>query len=269
MLRAAIELGVQVIDTADAYGPDVNELLIAEALHPYPADLVIATKGGCIREGPWQLRPDGRPEHLRAACEASLQRLRLEQVALYQLHMFDPDVPLEESVGALAELRSEGKIRHIGLSNVSVSQLEKAREIAAIASVQNRYNLAERASTDVLSYCEREGLVFIPWFPLGKGTLARSRELKAIGARSSSTPAQTALAWLLHSSSATLPIPGTTSRRHLADNVAATAVELTAEDLRELESLRPSGTATRTRIRHLARRVLGPIALPLLRRIAR
>ena len=174
VLRRALDLGVQLFDTADSYGPEVSEQLLADALHPYPRDLVVATKGGSIREGPWQLRADGRPAHLRATCEGSLRRLRLDRIDLYQLHTVDSAVPLEESVGALAELRTEGKIRHVGLSNVTVEQIESARKIVPVVSVQNEYNLAARgAQAEVIAYCEREGLAYLAWQPLAKGSLAR------------------------------------------------------------------------------------------------
>jgi pyridoxine 4-dehydrogenase len=234
VLRRAIELGVNFIDTADSYGPEVSEHLIAEALHPYPDDLVIATKGGFARSGPGGWEVDGRPEHLREACEGSLRRLRLDRIALYQLHRPDPNVPLEESVGALAALRSEGKIRHFGLSNVSAEQLERARELVPVVSVQNRYNVAERDSDPIVDLCERDGIAFIPWFPLVAGWLVQNegpweRVARAHGA----TVVQVALAWLLQRSPAMLPIPGTSSRAHLEENVAAAGLQLGDEE-REL-----------------------------------
>jgi pyridoxine 4-dehydrogenase len=222
VLRRAIQLGVTFIDTADAYGPETNELLIREALHPYPADLVIATKGGNVREGPSRWIANGRPEHLRRACEGSLRRLGLNSLPLYQLHTFDREVPVEESVGALADLRAEGKIRHLGLCNVDSDTLERARRVAPIASVQNRYNLAERAAEPVLRSCEADALVFIPWFPHARGA----------------TPAQIALAWVLARSPITLPIPGTTSVEHLEENVGAAAVDLPSEGIAALEGYR-------------------------------
>jgi pyridoxine 4-dehydrogenase len=235
VLRRALELGINLIDTADAYGPEVNERQIAEALYPYPEDLVIATKGGLTRPGPGRWERDGRPEHLREACESSLMRLRVERIDLYQLHSPDPEVPFEESVGALAELRTEGKIRHVGLSNVSVGQLEQAQQIVPIVSVQNRYSLVERFSEDVLEICEREGLGFIPWFPLATGRLARpGGPLDEIAARYDATPAQVALAWLLARSPVMLPIPGTSSIEHLEENVAAAAIELDEEEVAKL-----------------------------------
>ena len=247
VLRRAVELGVELFDTADAYGPEVSERLIAEALHPYPDRLVIATKGGYVRHGPGSrgLRADGRPEHLRAACEASLRRLRLERIDLYQLHTVDAAVPLEESVGALAELQSEGKIRHIGLSNVGPAQLERARAVVPIVSVQNRFNLAERGAEPTLEACERAGIAFIAWFPLAKRMLTgRHGALAAVGRARSATPAQVALAWLLHRSPALVPIPGTASVGHLDENVAAAAIELGPADLALLESYRPPRRAT-------------------------
>ena len=235
VLRRALELGINLIDTADAYGPEVNERQIAEALYPYPEDLVIATKGGLTRSGPGKWERDGRPEHLREACESSLLRLRVERIDLYQLHSPDPEVPFEESVGALAELRSEGKIRHVGLSNVSAEQLEQAQQIVPIVSVQNRYSLVERFSEDVLEICGRDGLGFIPWFPLATGRLARpGGPLDEIAARYNATPAQVALAWLLAHSPVMLPIPGTSSIEHLEENVAAAAIELDEEEVAKL-----------------------------------
>jgi pyridoxine 4-dehydrogenase len=238
VLRRAVDLDVNFIDTADSYGPHVSERLIAEALYPYPDDLVIATKGGLTRSGPDQWHPDGRPEHLREACEGSLARLRLERIEVYQLHRVDPEVPMEESVGALVELRDEGKIRHIGLSNVSVAQLRSAREITPIVSVQNRYSLADRASEDVLEECVREGLAFIPWYPLATGNLARpGGALATVAERHGATPAQVALAWLLHHSPVMLPIPGTSSVEHLEENVGAGGIELSPGEVAELEAL--------------------------------
>jgi pyridoxine 4-dehydrogenase len=235
VLRRALELGINLIDTADAYGPEVNERQIAEALYPYPEDLVIATKGGLTRPGPGKWERDGRPEHLREACESSLLRLRVERIDLYQLHSPDPEVPFEESVGALAELRSEAKIRHVGLSNVSAEQLEQAQQIVPIVSVQNRYSLVERFSEDVLEICSRDGLGFIPWFPLATGRLARpGGPLDEIAARYNATPAQVALAWLLARSPVMIPIPGTSSIEHLEENVAAAAIKLDEEEVAKL-----------------------------------
>jgi pyridoxine 4-dehydrogenase len=234
-LRRAVELGVNLIDTADSYGPHVSEELIAEALHPYPEDLVIATKGGLTRTGPGQWPRDGRPEHLREACDGSLQRLRLERIDLYQLHAPDPQVPYEESVGTLKELRDEGKIRLVGVSNVSVEQLETARGIVPVATVQNRFNLGDRSTEDVLERSEELGLGFIPWFPLSAGSLAQpGGPLEGIAARHDATPAQIALAWLLARSEVILPIPGTSSVEHLEENVAAAGVELSDDEIAEL-----------------------------------
>ena len=235
VLRRAVEFGVDFIDTADSYGPHVSEELIAEALHPYPGGLVIATKGGLTRSGPGQWEPDCRPEHLREACEGSLRRLRLERIDLYQLHMVDPNVPLEESIGALVGLRDEGKIAHIGLSNVSVEQLERVLAMTEVASVQNRFNLVDRDSEDVLEACERHGIGFIPWFPLATGSLARpGGPLDQAAAHHEAAPAQVALAWLLARSAVMLPIPGTGSVEHLEENVAATGVRLGRDELAQL-----------------------------------
>jgi pyridoxine 4-dehydrogenase len=235
VLRRAVEVGVNLIDTADAYGPEVNERQIAEALHPYPEGLVIATKGGLLHERRGEWRQDCRPETLRASCEGSLRRLRLERIDLYQLHTVDPTVPLEESVGALVELQQQGKIRHIGLSNVNTRQLAQARRVAPIVSVQNRYNVADRHSETVVDACERDGLAFLPWFPVGLGELTRSRgRLAEVAENRGATPAQIALAWLLRRSPAVVVIPGTSSLDHLEENVAAAAIELTDYELAEL-----------------------------------
>jgi len=235
VLRRTLELGINFIDTADSYGPKVSERLIAETLHPYPDGLVIATKGGFTRPGPGRWEPDGRPEHLREACEGSLRRLKVDRIDLYQLHRIDPRVPPEEQVGTLAELREEGKIRHVGLSEVGVEEIEQAREIVPIASVQNRYNLTSRGSEDVLHFCEREGMGFIPWFPLATGNLARpGGPLDEIAARYNATPGQIALAWLLWRSPVMLPIPGTSSVKHLEENVAAASLELEGAEFEEL-----------------------------------
>jgi pyridoxine 4-dehydrogenase len=235
VLRRAVELGATLVDTSDAYGPEVNELQVAEALYPYDG-IVVARKGGLVRrgeQGSWP--PDGRPEHLRAACEGSLARLRLERIDLYQLHRPDPNVAFAESVGALKELRDEGKIRHVGLSNVSVAQLEEARGIVEIASVQNEYNLGNRESEDVLESCERAGIAFLPWYPLDAGELARSGgPVESIARERGATAAQVALAWLLRRSPVTIPIPGTSSLEHLEENMAAHELELTAADLERL-----------------------------------
>jgi pyridoxine 4-dehydrogenase len=235
VLRRAVELGVNFIDTADSYGPEVSERLIGETLYPYPEDLIVATKGGLVRPGPGQWEPDGRPEHLREACEGSLKRLKVERIDLYQLHRIDPKVSSEEQLGVLAELREEGKIRHVGLSEVGVEEIEQAREIVPIVTVQNRYNLTDRGSEDVLDFCEREGIGFIPWFPLATGNLARSGgPLDEIAARHDATPGQVALAWLLAKSQVMLPIPGTSSVEHLEENVAAAGLRLSDEELATL-----------------------------------
>jgi pyridoxine 4-dehydrogenase len=235
VLRRAVELGVNLIDTADSYGPEVSERLIAEALHPYPEDLVIATKGGFTRPG-GRWVPDGRPEHLREACEGSLRRLKVDRIDLYQFHTPDPNVPFEDSVWTLAELKDEGKIRHVGLSNVGVRELEIAIDIVPIVSVQNRYNLSDRSSEAVLQACEREEVGFIPWYPLATGRLARpGGPLDEIAARHDTTPFRVALAWLLGYSPAMLPIPGTSSVSHLEENVAAATLELSDEEMAALE----------------------------------
>ena len=235
VLKRVVELGINLIDTADSYGPQVSERLIGETLHPYPDDLVIATKGGLLRDGPGQWRTDGRPEHLRQACEGSLRRLKVDRIDLYQLHRIDSRVPAEESLGALAELREEGKVRYVGLSEVGVEEIQRAQEIVPIVSVQNRYNLADRGSEDVLDFCEREGKGFIPWFPLATGDLARpGGPLDEIAARHDASPGQVALAWLLWRSPMMLPIPGTSSVKHLEENVAAASLDLDEEELAAL-----------------------------------
>jgi pyridoxine 4-dehydrogenase len=234
VLRRAVELGVDFIDTADSYGPAVSEEVIAEALHPYPGGLVIATKGGFTRSGPGEWNPDGRPEHLREACEGSLRRLRLERIDLYQFHTVDPDVPFEESVGTLVELRDEGKIGHIGLSNVDADQLARAREIVPIVSVQNRYSIEVRDSEPVLEECEVKGIAFIPWYPLAAGNLAAGGSIARIAEAHDATPSQVALAWLLARSPLMLPIPGTSSVEHLEENVAAAGLRLAQEEFEEL-----------------------------------
>jgi aryl-alcohol dehydrogenase-like predicted oxidoreductase len=236
VLRRAVELGVDFIDTADAYGPNVSEELIAEALYPYPAGLVIATKGGHVRSGPGRWETDGRPEHLREACEGSLRRLKLDRIDVYQFHRPDPKVPYTESIGALVELQREGKIRHIGVSNASVEQLASARKLASIVSVQNRYNISDRSSEGVLGVCEREGIAFIPWAPVAAGSLAQpGGPLDTIARKHQATHGQVALAWLLQRSPVMLPIPGTSRVAHLEENVAAAAIRLSPEDLKSLE----------------------------------
>jgi pyridoxine 4-dehydrogenase len=228
VLRRAVELGVNLIDTADSYGPEVSENLIAEALHPYPDGLVIATKGGFRRTGPGQWPRDARPERLKECCEGSLRRLRLERIDLYQLHTPDPAVPLEDSLGALKELQDEGKIRHIGVSNVSLDEFELARELVDVVTVQNRYSLTDRHSEDVLDACEDAEIGFIPWYPLATGDLARpGGPLDEIAHAHDATPSQVALAWLLARSPVMLPIPGTSTVEHLEENVAARELRLT------------------------------------------
>jgi pyridoxine 4-dehydrogenase len=234
VLRRAVELGVNFIDTADSYGPNVSEELIAETLHPYPDDLVIATKGGLTRPGPGSWVPDCRPERLKKCCEDSLMRLKLDTIDLYQLHTPDPNVPFEESVGALSDLRDEGKVRHVGLSNVGRSHVDTAQQIVPVVSVQNRYSLTARDSEEVLKTCEEEDLGFIPWFPLDAGGIARDA-IEEVARKHSASPVQVALAWLLAHSPATLPIPGTSSIAHLEENVEAAALRLDAEDLSTLE----------------------------------
>jgi aryl-alcohol dehydrogenase-like predicted oxidoreductase len=238
VLRRAVELGVNLIDTADSYGPHVSEELIAEALHPYPEDLLIATKGGLLRTGPNQWPRDGSPEHLREACEGSLRRLRLDTIELYQQHSPDEKVPYERSIAALKELQDEGKIRHIGVSNVSVEQLETAREIVDVVSVQNRFNLTDRHSQDVLARCEELGIAFFPWAPIARGELAApGGPVARIASRHDASPGQVALAWLLARSAAIVPIPGTSSVEHLEENLGAADLQLTADELAELEAV--------------------------------
>ncbi len=242
VLRRAVELGVNLIDTADAYGPETSELLIAEALHPYPKGLVIATKGGLTRPGRSQWVPDGRPEHLKQAVEMSLKRLRLERIDLYQLHTIDPKVPIEASLGALKQMQDAGKIRHVGLSNVSTEQIVRARKVLPIVSVQNRYNIEDRKTENTLVYCEKESLGFMPWFPIGGGrglkpenaleTTARNHDVSAI---------QVALAWLLERSPVMLPIPGTSSVAHLEENVAAAKLNLSPAEWKAIDALTGRG----------------------------
>ena len=237
VLRRTLELGINLIDTADSYGPEVSEQLIAEALYPYPDELVIATKGGLRRTGPNEWPRDARPERLKECCEGSLRRLRLERIDLYQLHSPDPDVPYEESMGAMKELQDEGKVRHVGVSNVSVEQLEVARGITEVVSVQNRYNLEARDSEDVLEVCERDGLGFIPWFPLATGGLAKpGGPLDEIAREHDAKPGQVALAWLLGHSPVMLPIPDTLSVEHLEENVEATRLQPSEEELERIEA---------------------------------
>jgi pyridoxine 4-dehydrogenase len=235
LLRRVVERGVSLIDTADSYGPEVSEQLIGEALHPSPDGLVIATKAGLRRTGPGEWPRDARPERLKECCEGSLRRLKLDRIDLYQLHAPDPKVPLEDSLGALRELQQEGKVRHIGVSNVSLADLERAREVVDVVSVQNRYNLADRHAEDVLEYCDREGLAFIPWFPLDKGDLATpGGALDNLARAHGATPSQVALAWLLARSPVMLPIPGTSSIEHFEENLAAAELELGADEVERL-----------------------------------
>ena len=233
VLRRAVELGVNFIDTADSYGPNVSEELIAEALSPYPKDLVIATKGGWVRTGPGFWSHNATPEHLRKAVEGSLKRLRLDRIDVYQLHIPDPIVPLEASVGTLAELRAEGKIRLIGLSNVTQEHIERARKIVPIVSVQNRYSFADREWDYVVDYCTQNGIVFIPWFPLGAGQAAKETVQRIAGAHGAK-PLQVALAWLLQRSPLMLPIPGTSSLEHLEENMLAASLRLSGQEFKEL-----------------------------------
>jgi aryl-alcohol dehydrogenase-like predicted oxidoreductase len=262
VLRRAVDRGVNFIDTADSYGPEVSEQLIAEALHPYPDDLVIATKGGFLRDGPNRWRPDGRPEHLRTALEGSLKRLRLEQIPLHQFHTPDPGVPFDESVGALVELQREGKIHHIGLSNVDADQVRQAMEHTPIASVQNRYNTSDRHSeavidlADELADDEGDGFAFIPWAPVGGHTPGEGAALAEVAARHGATPVQIAIAWQLARSPRMLPIPGTGDPDHLDENVAAAAIELTPEDLDQLATPPSSRRSTARRIASRLKRAI-------------
>jgi pyridoxine 4-dehydrogenase len=236
VLRRAVELGINFIDTADSYGPGVSEEIIAEALKPYPADLVIATKGGFARPGSDQWVENGKPEHLRSACEGSLRRLRLERIDLYQLHRIDPKVPAEDQLGTLKDLQAQGKIKHIGLSEVSVRQIQHAQTIVPIVSVQNRYSVADRGSEDVLEYCEKEGMGFIPWFPLAAGRVSGpDSPISRVAARWKATPSQLARAWLLARSPVMLPIPGTSKVEHLEQNVAAADFKIDEKQMQELE----------------------------------
>ena len=242
VLRRAVELGVDFIDTADSYGPNVSEELIAAALHPYPEGLVIATKGGLERPGPDKWTPNGRPEYLRRQLDGSLRRLRLERIDLWQLHRIDAKVPEDEQFGVLAEFVREGKVRHVGLSEVGVDEIKRARRVVPIASVQNRYNVLDREWDATVQYCEREGIAFIPWFPLGAGTLDRKKQegraaLERVARRRGASPLQVALAWLLARSPVMLPIPGTSKVAHLEENVAAADLGLSDEDLRELDAI--------------------------------
>jgi pyridoxine 4-dehydrogenase len=237
VLQRAVELGVNFIDTADSYGPEVSENIIAEALYPYPKDLVIATKGGFARSGPNKWEAVGRPEYLRQCVEMSLRRLKVERIELYQLHRIDPKVPVEESLGALKDFQKAGKIRHIGLSEVSPEEIDQAGKTAKIVSVQNQYNLSDRRHEKVLKYCEQHNLAFIPWFPVASGKLAQpGGPLDQVAKQHHATVAQLSLAWLLHHSPVMLPIPGTSSVKHLEENIAAAEVHLSPEEWKAIES---------------------------------
>jgi len=236
VLERAIEHGINFIDTANSYGPYVSERLIGETLHPYPDDLIIATKGGFGRSGPGRWEADCRPEQLKEACEGSLQRLGLETIELYQLHTVDRKVPYEESVGALKELQDEGKIRHVGVSNVNRDQLSRAQSIVEVVSVQNNYSISRRDSEDVVKVCEQQGIAFVPWYPIASGSLANpGGALEQVAKEHHATPAQVSLAWLLHRSPVMIPIPGTSSVAHLDENTAARDLELADEDLKKIE----------------------------------
>ena len=238
VLRRAVELGVNLIDTADAYGPETSELLIAEALHPYPQGLIIATKGGLTRPGPGQWMPNGRPEHLKQAVEGSLKRLRLERIDLYQLHTVDSKVSIEDSLGALKEMQDAGKIRHVGLSNVDPDEIARAQRIVPIVSVQNRYNIEDRKSENVLVYCEKKNLGFLPWFPIGGGGGLKPENPLNVAAKAHAVSVvQVALAWLLERSPVMLPIPGTASLAHLEQNVAAAKLKLTPEEWKAIDAI--------------------------------
>jgi pyridoxine 4-dehydrogenase len=242
VLQRAVELGINFIDTADSYGPHVAEELIAEALHPYPADLVIATKGGFDRPGPDRWVENGRPEHLISACEGSLRRLRLDRIELYQLHRIDPKVPAEDQLGTLKNLQAQGKIKHIGLSEVNIDQLKHAQTLVDIVSVQNRYSVTDRGSEDVLNYCEQHDIAFIPWFPLAAGRLAGpDSPIGRVAKQLNATPSQVALAWLLKRSPVMLPIPGTSKVQHLEENIAAAGLKV---DDSEFNALQRSATAS-------------------------
>jgi pyridoxine 4-dehydrogenase len=231
VLKRAVELGVTLIDTANSYGPEVSENLIAEALYPYPKGLVIATKGGYRRTGPNQWTPEGDPAHLRAACEGSLKRLRLDRIDLYQFHVPDPAVPYEDSIGTIADLQREGKIRHIGVSNVQIDHITRARALIKVVSVQNRYSPQERASDAVIDYCEKEKLAFFPWGPIGFGKVLKGSGIEAAARAHNASESQVAIAWLLARSPVMLPIPGTSSVAHLEENIAAAGLKLTADEI--------------------------------------
>ncbi len=240
VLRRAIDLGVNLIDTADAYGPEIAERLVCEALHPYPADLVIATKGGITRQGPAKTEYVGRAGYLIQCVEMSLRRLKLERIELYQLHRIDPRTPLEESLGALKQMQEQGKIRHIGLSEVSPAEIEQAQQIVPVVSVQNRYSLADRRHEQTLAWCEQKGIAFLPWYPIAAGKLLKpdqsfAQTLAELAHRHNATPAQLSLAWLLHRSPVMLPIPGTSQVKHLEENIAAALLNVSSEEWLQLE----------------------------------
>jgi pyridoxine 4-dehydrogenase len=242
VVRRTVELGINFIDTADSYGPAVSEEIIAEALYPYPADLVIATKGGFERPGPDRWVENGRPDYLKSACEASLRRLRLDRIDVYQLHRIDPKVPAEDQLGALKDLQAGGKIRHIGLSEVSVQQIRHAQTIVPIVSVQNRYSVSDRGSEDVLEYCQQQGIGFIPWFPLAAGKLSGPESpIGRVATQRKITPSQVALAWLLSRSPVILPIPGTSSVEHLEENLAAAGLRFDESTMQELGEMARAG----------------------------
>jgi pyridoxine 4-dehydrogenase len=243
LLRHVVESGVNFIDTADAYGPEVSENLIAEALHPYPADLIIATKGGLTRQGPNQWQPVGRPEYIRQCVEMSLRRLKLERIDLYQLHRIDAKVPAEETLGALKDLQAQGKIRHVGLSEVTPAEIENAMKVLPIVSVQNEYNITDRKSEKTLEFCEKHNLAFIPWSPIGAGDLAQpGGPLDKIAKHHDASVGQLAIAWLLHRSPVILPIPGTTSVKHLEENIASAELTLDVEEWQEIEKIVAHGS---------------------------
>jgi aryl-alcohol dehydrogenase-like predicted oxidoreductase len=255
VVRRAVDVGVTFIDTADSYGPDTADAIIAEALHPYPAGVVIATKAGLVRPGPDKWVPNGRPEHLRRSCEQSLRRLRLDRIDLFQLHRIDTKVPEDEQFGVLEALQREGKIRLIGLSEVGVEQIERARRVLPIASVQNRYNVADRQWEDVVAYCTREGIAFIPWYPLQAGAMRQQSTVQAVAAARGLSPTQVALAWLLARS----PIPGTSRVAHLEENVAAAGVDLGAEQP-VLDAVASAAPSLAGRLNAAARRMVRAIS---------
>lgn len=237
VLKRAIDLGVNFIDTADSYGPEVSENIIAEALYPYPKDLIVATKGGLTRQGPNKWTPVGRPEYLIQCVEMSLRRLKVDSIDLYQLHAIDPHVPFEASLNALKHMQTQGKIRFIGLSNVTVENLEQAKKVVNVVSVQNLYNLSNRQSENVLNYCETNKLAFIPWYPIASGNLANAEgEISKLAIEKNATPAQIAIAWLLKRSPVMVPIPGTSSLEHLQENIAAATIHLTDTEFKDLSN---------------------------------